>query len=645
MKKRVAILLLVVLLIGLLPLISASEQTQVDSAYSYLINQADGKWSTLDAETGTLALMALSYDDRLATDGKNTLWSKSFGNKCWPSSACNAKDTSLAIIALNRLGENVDDPVNWLISLEKPFQVSGLTWYLQIDSSVATNCTVSYETTRQITDKIVINKDRSYSLSSSSCLALSSDRYFLQIKGSCLGQSFSVSCNDPAQVSLPYKLSSTLYVEPDTSSTPTEVSINTICMKQGASCDYEGTLWGAYALQKNGKDFSALMPYLISEADNNQKILPNALLFLLTTKNDYAQNLLSQQLREGYWTDVGGYGRYWDTALSSLALSDYSPDNVTTSRSWLLQNQNPDGSWGTYKIRDTSFALFSLWAKPVTSTAGDCISKNYFCRTSCQSGETQTSLSCTSGVCCQPAAGACTTVSDCSKSECWGQTVVDSTGNKGVCLQSESSTSTGCSDNFDNDNNGLTDLADSACQKSCQDLAGTECSQTENCNGQLRTTLETDRCCLGTCQAATQSCPSQGGTLCADTCSGSKVASSDATAYNSCCIGKCAKPGLSITFWIILIIILLALAGGLYYAYKKKYLDKYLGSLDKIFKRKPRAPPSSPAQQQIGFRPSVKPLFQPSPQQYPRPIERRIPTATDSELEDTLGKLKKFSEK
>lgn len=638
MKKRgIAILLLAcVLLLGLSNIVLAAdtEQTKVDSAYGYLISQVDGKWTTLDSQTASLALLALAYDDKISGDGRTALLTKKHSTSaCWPASSCTVKDTALAVLALSRLGEDVTESIDWLSSQQKAFSVSGISWYLQIDSQGTNNCTVTYETTRQVSDNIGINKDRTYTMGSSSCLELSGDKYWLKLKSNCIDKSFSITCEDStsAFISLPYKLGTTLYIQPQTANAPATIQINTLCLKEGASCNYEGTLWAAYTLMKNGKDYSQLLPYLIGEAANNKKYLPDALLYALSTNPDHEIGLLSQQSRDGYWTDVGGYGRYWDTALASLVLSESDPDNVTKAKAWLIKNQNPDFSWGTYKIRDTAFILFSLWSKTVATPIGDCISSGGSCRTSCEAGEVESTLSCLAGeTCCKPQESACTTIASCFDPTCLGETVTDSVGKKGVCENPEKT----CDDNFDNDGNGLIDMNDPSCQKFCSDLAGTECSADETCSGEIRTTLETDRCCLGSCEISTTTCSQQSGSLCsADKCSGSVIASSDATSTQICCSQSC-NSGIPVMTWIIIIIIILALGVGGYFGYKKGYFDKFKGMIK--FKKKPSSPPTG---QQITFQPPVRPFF---PQ---RTIERKIPTITERELEETVGKLKGFSEK
>ena len=645
MKKRFLVSYIVLSLIFSSILVSAmvsaadTETQKVAASYKYLTNAVAGTWGSQDSENNALALLALAYDDALAFDGKESLMSKSLHGSCWPSSSCKIKSTALAMLALNRMGEDTDNVTAWIMSKQKAFQTSGISWYLQLDSSAQTNCTVRYETSRTVQDKLILNKDKTYALpSASSCLELSGDRYWMRIKSTCLDKSYYITCDDSAVASLLYKLGETLYLQAETLTVPAEVSISTICLADTNICSYEGTLWAAYSLMRAGKDYGQLLPYLISEADNNQKILPDGLLWLLTSKEEHASKLLVQQLKDGSWNDVGGYGKFWDTGLASLALKDYSPDNVSKAKDFLLKNQEADGSWGTYKIRDTALILYSLWPKDVTSvSSNDCVDvQGFVCRDSCETGEINVDYPCLAGICCQTEgfSGNCKSIEDCLKPECDGLSVTDFFGKKGVC---EYGTEKSCKDEFDNDYNGLTDMADTPCQQTCYQLLGTECAVDESCDGEVRETVETKNCCTGTCVKEDRTCSEQGGVFCknSQTCTGNPVAAKDATT-ETCCQGTCK--GSSILMWVIILIVLIALGAGGYYGYKKGYFDR--------FKKKPGFQGGTPTSRgPIGFQPPVRPFSSsqtPPPQFMQRPNPSR---PANPELDDTMSKLKRYSEK
>jgi len=228
----------------------------------------------------------------------------------------------------------------------------------------------------------------------------------------------------------------------------------------------------------------------------------------------------------------------------------------------------------------------------------------YKCRTSCESGEEPVSQSCSVGICCRPVVSNCLTPADCSKSECQGKIVYDN----GI---------------------GTTCGAET---KTCTELLGSECASDEECSGgSFMQATETTRCCVGgSCLKVQKTCSELGGALCqsSEQCSANNIASSDSTDGMHCCQGTCTKP-TSVWFWVIIIILALALIAGGYYGYKK-------GAFKKLFKKKPSVPPSP-----FGFRPPVRPY---APPQFPfvRPQQRR---QQPSEFDETMSKLKSLSEK
>ncbi len=661
MKKGVVIILLVAILaitLSTTPLIlgQTTDDQKVENAFLWLVNQADGKWTVLDSETNALALWALGYDERLATDGRNALLAKQNAKEqCWPSTSCKAKDTAFAVIALNAIGQPVDEAIEWLTTRETPFKVGGITWLLQIDSQESTNCTVTYDN-KEYTLSIHEDKTYSWGDTTPSCLNLVDGNYWAKISSGCLDKDYSVSCETLSTVSLPYRLGTTLYIPSETLFSPADVRIKTVCIREGASCNYESTMWTAYALQQTGNDYTHLLPYLIGEAESNEKYIPDALLFLLSGKEEHAVSLLSKQNRQGFWTDVGGRGKYWDSALGIMGVFDYAPENVTRARDWLLKNQNSDGSFGTTrKIKDTAFVLSTVWPKLIAGGLNDCENVyGYFCRDSCFADESRVSISCAVGVCCQPTgAGECSDIEDCSRAECQGEFVTDIFGRRGQCELEE----TICTDNFDNDNDGLIDVDDPDCSVTCFELGGQECDFNQECDVPFRRTLESERCCTGSCTEASITCFGQGGNFC-DTdqrCDGRILSASDASSARFCCDGACKS---KTRLWIWILLGLIILGGAIFYLNQKGHLDRFKEKLSKYFKRPPKTgekaayrPPVRPYERQTPATPAgpfaYRPYAQPQTRQLkqrvqPRQPARKSSTAADSELQKVMHKLKGY---
>jgi len=651
MKKEL-ILLLVFALVFSAASVNAqtnASQEKINLAYNWLAN-AVSTWPS-STEDNSLALLALSYDDRLASSGKSELLSKSNANECWPP-ICKIKPTALAILALNNLKENMETADSWLLAQQKSFTDTEAVWYLQIDSEESANCSINYDGKSYLTS---LDKNKKLSASAGNCLALTSENYWLSVSKSneCLDKTYSVTCNNDFITSIFYAKGGTLYIPSETFSavagSSVDAKIQSVCLAESEQCSYEGTLWAAFALEKENKDAGMLVPYLLAQKD--AKFMPDALLYLATENSEYAEALITSQNSDGSWSAVNSpYSKVYDTALASLALKKYySTANVERAETWVLGQQNSDGSFGTLnKIRDTAIVLYAFWPKEVPVSRNECENQGYSCKSFCSSGEeeeTSYSGSCLAGVCCNLAGGeTCEVLSDCSKSECDGEIVKDEFGRTGTCEYAKEIT---CYDGFDNDDNGLIDNDDPSCrsEKLCDELAGTECISSEICQGgEMKITIDTDYCCVdGVCAQGLETCTEQGGNICSSEQSCSKFIKASDTSF--CCSKECGKKGSLL--WLIILLIA-AIAAVLYLLYKKGIIK--FGGKPKPSRPGPGFPPSYPAT----FPPAGIAKPQPAVQQIqkqpfglfrrPLSIKPRKKTGKEDELEAAFRELKRISE-
>jgi hypothetical protein len=164
------------------------------------------------------------------------------------------------------------------------------------------------------------------------------------------------------------------------------------------------------------------------------------------------------------------------------------------------------------------------------------------------------------------------------------------------------------------------------------------CAAEEGCSGNMFETSDALRCCDGNCLA---SCSSQQGTPCNTTltCKGTLKQAADT---NRCCIGTCQKQG-AFPWWIIIVIVVLGVAGLLFYLIKTgKIKLKGLGKPKAAQPRvefgnfplqalPPRTMPSPsrtmPMQRLIArpMQPAQKPVMKPMPQ---RPLQKPIQPTT-----------------
>ena len=605
MKKRglVILLLLLVFSFSFIAVVSAADnstsQGQVDKAYSCLNNKTSGKCSSLSTEEKTFTVLATGQcQAELMSDSSNS-------GQCWPSSSCTVKATSQAILALKNTGRSTQSAENWLLSNNAT--ATGLTWYLEIDSPNSTSCNVQYSGQAYTVN---IDENKKLSGNAGSCLTLSPDGYLLRVSPSCYSQDISVSCaNDFLTTTLFQQTGSpTIYVSDKTSSaasqgTTTE-NIKSYCLANKGTCDYEGTLWGALALNSFGVDVSAYLPYLITMAESNQRFLPDSFLYALTANNDYKVSLLSEQKSSEYWMESGD--KYYDTAVALYPLQSESPQEKINAQNWLLSTQDSGGCWQG-NIRNTAFILASVWPKQISSGTGasvpDCTASGYYC---------MSSASCTS------ASGNALSQYTCSSSI-------------NICCSQPQQTQT-CSEQ-----------GGSLCSSGQTCIGGTIVGSSDATNSQL--------CCLGgSCQIQQSSqCDLNNGVCRPGTCNSGEQASTNYACTlqgDTCCIasgGTSITGGSSLWIWILVILIVLVLIGILF---RKKIRQMWQNRKKKGSQTGPGQgpffrPPFNPSPMLPRYNPPMRPperrIMPPS---QPPQMMRRPASKSQKELDDVLKKLK-----
>lgn len=66
---------------------------------------------------------------------------------------------------------------------------------------------------------------------------------------------------------------------------------------------------------------------------------------------------------EGYWKDKWHISPYYTTAHAIIACASYANEVATDAVNWIMNTQNPDGSWGAFSSsrEETAYALQALW--------------------------------------------------------------------------------------------------------------------------------------------------------------------------------------------------------------------------------------------------------------------------------------------
>ncbi|MCK4647601.1 hypothetical protein KAT24_01575 [Candidatus Pacearchaeota archaeon] len=585
MRKKVLIVSLM-FLIFCAYLAVAQDATVSEKGYDCLETKVAGKCSSLSPEERIFSLLAIDRcKSEVVADAKD--------DECWPASGCKIKTTAQAILALNSVGTSTTKAENWLLSQE--ISPPNVDWLLQIESTSPTSCDISYLGKPPYT--ISINADKKISSNAGACLKIY-DEYWLRISPTCYNEEFEISCDETFFTNLLYKKqgSDVIYVLKGTNSASaggvTKENVNSFCFKQGASCNYEGSLWAALVLKFKGHDTSSYLPYLITMTDENSEFIPESFLYSLT--GSFKEELLLKQKESKWWSESGD--KFYDTAVALYSLQKEEPQEKTDAKDWLEEVQGDDGCWQN-NIRNTAFILFSAWPKKIISpdeTKPDCEDEDYYCMTSAA---------------CQ---------------ESGGDVLVNYGGcGINVCCSVES------------------------LLESCLLQGGEICSSGELCSGETVAAADTEKCCVsGECVEIEDDggeekseCERYGGE-CKSFCSSDEESSSyDCPSFDVCCFDKSKKTYTGIIIFGILII--LTVLGIIFRKKLRKYWLKIKSKFGKSkpgSRRGPRGFPPGPSSS-IARRTTPRRILPPGQ----RPVRRYTPRQKPKgEMDDVLKKLKEM---
>lgn len=587
---------------GIVATSGANSGDKIDKAYSCLDNKVKDN-TQLSFQEAIFATLALG--------SKSNLNSKIEGEKgvnCWPKAGCRIKETAQGLMAYKRVGTDTKKVESWLNG--KNISASDLAWYLQIDvtNHNISKCTINYDGHDNVVN---VKDDMRISNGAGSCLSVSSSGFWLRIANSCLDKEFSISCDQDFVTNLLYQRNGgeTVFVSSVTHSAAslgsTKEKVDSKCFANTNTCDYEGTLWAAYALSKAGYDTKSYLPYLLALADDNQKYFPSAFLYALTGSQDEHSNVVQSQRQSKYWEITSSpNNRFFDTALAMLSLQGTSDQELENAKNYLLSIQTQSGCWNNDNIRDTGFILYAGWPKAVAG-----------------SGTSTSSALCTSA----SSDYSCARVSQCLESS--GQVLY----------------------NFECQNANEFCCSVKAQEQTCSAKKGLVCLSTQRCSGTSTTSADGD-CCIGACvdAAVENQCESSGQGICRSACGSDEDAISGISCGSTaglCCTPKTVSSGGSLLWlWIVLLIILIAVV-ALAIVYRDKlrmWWYQYRGNMkSKPVERKDSGFSGfNPSMNFGGPRPRAPPTgFAPSrPAQ--RPVERK---AKDNEMEDTFKKLREMS--
>jgi len=440
-------------------------------------------WNALTVREHSFALLALGYDPNYRAPGRTSLIAKSLrlanGERCWgdpdrnlaPASEnnCYLLSTAMAKLALEEINYNpteIDLIQDWLARHNLDI-TSDLFWYLELDSNKAMTCTISYKTSDAVggdhIDTVTMNDDKTLVLTNpttSACfenrgdinLDPNRDSYWLKIKNdaTCYNIYYIVSCqaedlgNYVATIFYKKDPDDRIYylynsvASQESAGNIQLLPISAKCFPKTANdktCDYETTGWVGAVLEQQGfagePQLRKLLPYLVAYKDDNEKYLPLSFLYAISEINYFGSALVNSQspavlsgqyggTAGGFWVaENSAYGKYYDTALSCMALgangvfSSYpdAAESITNAKRYLVRPdvQAADGYWAqgstvNARFRDTNFLLWACFSTREWIDDTDCEEAGYNCYVSaCPTNYLTVNLACEANeICCRP---------------------------------------------------------------------------------------------------------------------------------------------------------------------------------------------------------------------------------------------------
>jgi hypothetical protein len=344
------------------------------------------------------------------------------------------------------------------------------------------------------------------------------------------------------------------------------------------------------------QDINKFLPYIIALAPDNEKYNPSAFFYLLTSNDEYLSNVRDSQTQTGFWDLGSSYSKFYDTALSLLSLQQLNDEQSGKAKDWLLNSQDSAGCWSS--LRDTAFLLYAGWPKTPASI-----------------GSTETNCEDFSKFCCSN--------EDCS--DVGGEILSQyfCAGMKVCCSKQP-------------------------IEKTCVQKQGIICNQDETCTGSLGSSSDSNRCCInGNCEPApVESECEQNGNNCKNKCLDTEDIDNSFECNNNqfCCKIKETTSSSSAWIWLLVIFVILIILVVLAIIFRDK-VRLWLFQMKNRFSKK-----GSPVTQTRPPFPPQPPMARPMMRPMPRPMQRPMPmgkptgrTKTDTELDDTLKKLREMS--
>ncbi|MBS3090485.1 hypothetical protein J4433_01810 [Candidatus Pacearchaeota archaeon] len=297
-------------------------EPSINVLYQSLIQTVKSKWPS-SIDENALSLMALSYDDALVSAGRAVLMSKSKdGGECWPKASCNVKETSLAIMALDKM--NIAVKTEWLVDSQNNLDL-GL-WNLQINSASQQEC------------KLLINTE-----SQTLNLSQSTNTIELDLKSKPETASIKVNCSIVSGKIIHTYLGRITEFPMQIQSNEAGIELNNKkCFGAGyrSECDSESTAYAVLALKSIDAEKTKAVEWLKKNAQTTKE---KSIVLYLSSSSDIENWLVNNQHSSGYSSSKSllesQQADFESTVFAALALKkEKKTAEYGKAETWLKDN-------------------------------------------------------------------------------------------------------------------------------------------------------------------------------------------------------------------------------------------------------------------------------------------------------------------
>lgn len=350
--------------------VGAIEEAQVTGfdevkTLNWLFNETST--STKDETIQALSIIALVSGGKDVSSFVSRLEErKSAEEACWPAEGCKIKETVYASLALEKVGRDVSDSVEWL----KEGLIPGLKvgdWQIVIESKGNGTCEFKWD--NQTPKKYTIEENEVKEAKNKFYVSISEFAPALLNK---VMPKVTVDCSPLPKdanviVALVYKSGNTFSLL-DSVSGASEVTFtipnSCFSVSKGGACNYDSTLYSTWALVEAGESIWDLGTLVYLESGLKASTIDLAVLTRILEKaallgdavkpSSFESELVNRQKTDGSWD-----GNVFATAYSILALSPTDKSsNVLSAKNYLQGRWSPAGSWS----QDQELTAISLIA-------------------------------------------------------------------------------------------------------------------------------------------------------------------------------------------------------------------------------------------------------------------------------------------